>query len=96
MNKHHWPKTQCYYCGKEAVARCDAAESYNAVMFDGAPRVNMEDPNAVNWCDRPLCENHAEVVGMSTVSGSVDSVDYCPKHITKMKLNESPELKVHA
>lgn len=88
--KHHWPEQQCYYCGEPATKLCDGI---NHFLVDSKLMILTNDPHVVEYCDRPLCEDHAERVGMSTASGEVDTVDYCPKHATKMKLDEGVELK---
>lgn len=89
--KHHWPPKQCYHCGKPATCYCDGV---NHFLVDSKMKILTADPNVVEWCDRPLCEDHAVTAGMSTASGSVDTVDYCSKHETMRKLGDSPKLKV--
>lgn len=92
--RHHWPKEQCYYCGNRAVAWCDGINHFKAFLDGGGvPRIMTEHPEVIGYCDRPLCEDHCTQVGMSTASGSVDSIDYCPKHMTKRKLKEEPDFK---
>lgn len=92
--KHHWPPKQCYYCGKPAVAGCDGVEHYNAALVDGVPRVSLRDPDAVEWCARPLCDDHSTQVGMTTKRGRVDTIDYCPKHLKKEKHGIRPEFVI--
>lgn len=89
-SKHHWPKKSCYYCGKPVTKICDGVNHY---LVDEKMKILTKDPYVVGWCDRPLCDDHAVKVGMSTASGSVDTIDYCPKHITMRELGEGPELK---
>ncbi len=83
-------KPKCYYCDKPATRMCDAFESFPVENngFYATDRLDL-----VEQCDRPLCHDHAEKVGMSTASGQVDTVDYCPKHMMKKKMGEKPELK---
>jgi len=87
--KHHWPKQQCYYCGKPAICYCDGV---NHFLVDSKMKIKTDDPNVVGYCDRPLCDKHSKTVGMSTASGRVDTIDYCLKHVTMQKLNESQKL----
>lgn len=87
--KHHWPQELCYYCGNPATKLCDGVNHY---LADRKMKILTKDPDVVGWCDRPLCDEHAVKVGMSTASGQVDTVDYCPKHITMQKLGKGPDL----
>lgn len=87
--KHHWPPKTCCYCGEPATCFCDGVNHY---LVDEKQKILTKDPDVVGWCERPLCDDCAVTSGMSTASGSVDTIDYCPKHVTMMKLGESPEL----
>lgn len=91
--KHHWPPELCYYCGEPAVAGCDGVEHYNGTLVDGVPIMSMKDPDAVVWCDKPLCDEHVHQHGMTTKRGYVDSIDYCPKHHKKEIHGIRPEIK---
>ena len=90
--KHHWPPELCYYCGKESVAGCDGVDHFNGIMIDGVPRMSMKRDDSVVFCHRPLCEDHATQIGMTTAPGYVDTIDYCPKHLLKKEHNIDPEI----
>ena len=90
--KHHWAPDRCYYCGNPAVAGCDGVEHYNGTLVGDTPRISMNDPDAVVWCDRMMCEDHATRMGMTTISGHVDSIDFCEKHRLKEIHGIRPEI----
>lgn len=91
--RHHWPPDKCYCCGEPAVAGCDGVEYYNGTLIDSVPRISLEDPEAVVWCDRLMCEDHATTMGMTTKTGQVDTIDFCEKHRFKAVHGVSPEIK---
>jgi hypothetical protein len=68
---------QCLWCGKPAVALCDAWIGGETVIEDGVPRFSMRGQNFT--CDAPMCGDHRHHRGF-ICGEAADTIDWCPAH----------------
>lgn len=82
---------KCLWCGKPAVAWCDAVIGFKAIGAhrDAGGRVTSlltgtdEHGEAVAWtCDAPMCAEHAQRIG-GVCGEDPDSIDHCPYHVSR-------------
>lgn len=67
----------CLWCGKPAVAFCDAWIGGEAVFEGGVYRFSIRGENFL--CDAPMCNEHRKVFGFMC-GEDPDTIDRCPVH----------------
>ena len=71
----------CAFCGRAATLLCDFCFG---VEIDETHRKwpVFKSGGKPFTCDAPLCEQCRVVVGMTTITGVPEAIDYCPHHAT--------------
>lgn len=69
----------CAFCGRAATRLCDYYLGSEIDQMHTAYPVYLSDGECFT-CDAPLCEKCGSEVGMTTVWGGPQAIDYCPHH----------------